>query len=348
MKIIESVPNFSEGRNRASIEAIAEAVRSVEGVALMNVDPGVATNRTVFTFAGESDLVCEAAFRAVKRASELIDMRQHRGEHPRMGATDVLPLVPISGVTLEECADMARSLARRISDELSIPTYNYEAAASSPERRRLEAVRAGEYESLPTKLVDPQWKPDFGRAEYTLQAARSGATIVGARNFLIAVNFNLDTDSVALARAIAGDVRESGRVVDIRQTQTGAVLGSKLRVPGTLVGCKAIGWYIEEYGIAQVSMNITDIDKTPLHVAFEEVARAATLRGCSVTGTEIIGMLPKRVLCQAGEYFGVEANDGDTRKIDVAISAMRLGDLGEFDPQKRIIEYVISADKING
>lgn len=342
-QIIECVPNFSQGRDVEVIEAIANAVREVDGVSLLHVDSGFAANRTVYTFAGEPEAVCEAAFRAVKVASELIDMREHRGEHPRLGATDVLPLVPISGITLAECVELAHRLSDRIAGELGIPVYNYEAAARVPGRRNLEVVRAGEYESLPSKIIDPLWRPDYGEPCFTERVARSGATIVGARDFLIAVNFNLDTSSVEIAQAIARDVRQSGRVIDPAQwsyvqgywqRHSFGIPRTKVRVHGTLRGCKAIGWYIEEYGKAQVSMNITDISLTPLHIAFEQVCRAAAVRGVRVTGTEIIGLIPLRVLQEAVQYFGCEWEQ--------LIELMGLNELSPFEPEQRVIERRIS------
>ena len=327
-RIIECVPNFSEGRDKKIIDSIAEAIASA-GPKVLNIDPGEAANRTVITFAGTPEDVCEGAFRGVMKAAELIDMRKHHGTHPRSGATDVLPLVPVSGVTLEECAEMARTLAKRIYDELGIACYCYEAAAFRPEFRNLAVCRAGEYEALPEKLADPQRRPDFGPETMTPAIEKSGAINVGARNYLIAVNFNLDTESTKLANAIAFDVREKGRIAP-----------DGTRVPGTLKGCKALGWFIEEYGIAQVSMNITDIDATPLHRAFEEVSHAAEVRGVHVTGTEIIGLVPERVLLEAGRYFlGGDASDEDL--IDAAIEAMGLSDLRPFVPSEKILEYLL-------
>ena len=320
------MPNFSEGRDKKIIDSIAGAIASA-GPKVLHIDPGEAANRTVITFAGTPEDVCEGAFRGVMKAAELIDMRKHHGTHPRSGATDVLPLVPVSGVTLEECAEMARTLAKRIYDELGIACYCYEAAAFRPEFRNLAVCRAGEYEALPEKLADPQRRPDFGPETMTPAIEKSGAINVGARNYLIAVNFNLDTESTKLANAIAFDVREKGRIAP-----------DGTRVPGTLKGCKALGWFIEEYGIAQVSMNITDIDATPLHRAFEEVSRAAEARGVHVTGTEIIGLVPERVLLEAGRYFlGGDASDEDL--IDAAVEAMGLSDLRPFVPSERILEY---------
>ena len=326
-KLIECVPNYSEGCDRAVIDAIVGAIASVAGVRVLHVDPGQAANRTVVTFVGAPEAVAEAAFRGSAMAQERIDMRRHHGTHPRIGATDVLPLVPVSGVSLEECARLARGLAKRMYEELGIPCYCYEAAAFTPERRNLAVCRAGEYESLPDKMADPARRPDFCGA-WDERAARSGASVVGARNFLIAVNFNLDTKSADLATEVAMDVREKGRKLPD---------GSWLR--GPLKGCKAIGWYIEEYGIAQVSMNVTDIAATPLHVAFETVCRAAAARGLHVTGTEIIGLVPRQVLLDAGRHF-LKGNDaGEEELVQAAIRGMSLDDLCPFDPQKKVIEY---------
>ena len=328
-QLIECVPNYSEGRDRAVIDKIVAAIATVKGVKVLDVDPGEATNRTVVTFVGTPADVCEAAFRGAAKAQELIDMRVHHGAHPRSGATDVLPLIPVSGITLEECASLARKLAERIFVELGIPCYCYEAAAYKPERKNLAVCRAGEYESLPEKIADPARRPDFC-SSWDERAQRSGASNVGARNYLIAVNFNLDSKSVNLATEIARDVREKGR-----KSPDGRW------IPGTLKGCKAIGWYIEEYGIAQVSMNITDIDATPLHVAYEEVCRAAAARGLRVTGTEIIGLVPERVLLEAGRFFlerqgrSVEASDEEL--LDVAVRSMSLDDLRPFNPREKVI-----------
>jgi glutamate formiminotransferase/formiminotetrahydrofolate cyclodeaminase len=329
-KIIECVPNFSEGRDRSVIDAIAGAISSVAGIKLLNVDPGEAANRTVVTFVGEPEDVVEAAFRGSAKAQELIDMRRHHGTHPRSGAIDVLPLVPVAGVTLEECAVLARALAERMYRELGIPCYCYEAAAFRPERKNLALCRAGGYEALPEKFTDPVRRPDFC-GEWDERAQRSGASQVGARDFLIAVNFNLDTTSVPGASAVACDVRESGR-----KGPDGR------RIPGILKGCKAIGWYIEEYGIAQVSMNITDIAATPLHVAFETVCRAAAARGLRVTGTEIVGLVPKKVLLDAGRHFlGKLRRRTDVPEADIlgmAVEGMGLDELRPFDPEERMIE----------
>ena len=332
-RTVECVPNFSEGRNKSVIEGIVSAIASEEGVKILNVDPGEAANRTVVTFTGSPEAVCEAAFRGVAKAQELIDMRLHHGTHPRLGATDVLPLIPLENITLQECAALARTLAERIAGELGIPCYCYEAAAFTPERKNLAVCRAGEYEALRHKMSDNALKPDFGPEKYNDTVARSGATNVGARNFLVAVNFNLDSKDAALAAEIARDVRESGRKVVID--------GRITRIPGPLKGCKAIGWYIEEYGIAQVSMNITDIDATPLHVAYEEVCRAASERGVNVTGTEIIGLVPKRVLTQAGMYFiekqSIPTSAPELDPMREAVRGMSLDDLGPFKISEKVL-----------
>ena len=350
-RIIECVPNFSEGRDRKVIDAIVEAIASVEGVKVLNVDPGEATNRTVVTFVGAPEAVTEAAFRGSAKAQELIDMRKHHGAHPRSGATDVLPLIPISGITLEECANLARKLAERMFKELGIPCYCYEAAAFKPERKNLAVCRAGEYEALPEKMADPARKPDFG-GDYDDTVARSGASNVGARNFLVAVNFNLNTTSTRRAMAVAFDVREKGRKAREGGSLTGKLLkdanGEQIWIPGTLKGCKAIGWYIDEYGIAQVSMNITDIDATPLHVAYEEVTRAAAARGLRVTGAEIVGLVPKRVLIDAGRFYlekqqrSLGIDESEIMKI--AVKSMSLDDLKPFDPKDKVIEYLMLDD----
>lgn len=350
-RIIECVPNFSEGRNRATIDAIAQVIAGSRGVKLLDVDPGEATNRTVITFVGEPEAVCEAAFKAVRRAAELIDMRQHHGAHPRMGATDVLPLIPVAGVTLEECAELARKLAQRLAEELAIPTYCYEAAALKPERRNLAVCRQGEYEALPDKLSDAAKAPDFGARPFDEGVARTGCTAVGARNFLIAVNFNLNTTSTRRANAIAFDVREKGRPIREGNTLTGKIMkdadGKTIMQPGTLKATKAIGWYIDEYGIAQVSMNMTDLSVTPLHRAFEEVCRCAQNRGVRVTGTEIVGLIPKQTLLEAGRYFleRQERSTGIPEKdiVQIAIRSMGLNDLKPFRPEEKVIEYMLEA-----
>ena len=331
------------------INQITAAITSAANVRLLDVDPGEATNRTVVTFAGSPEDVVEAAFAGVKRAAELIDMRKHKGAHPRMGATDVLPLVPVSGVTLEECAEMARELAKRIATELHIPVYCYEAAAYTPERKNLAVCREGEYEALAQRFTDPASAPDFGGEEWNESTARSGATAVGARDFLIAVNYNLNTTSTRRANAIAFDVREKGRPVREGNPIIGKIVtdenGEPLMRPGTLKGTKAIGWYIEEYGIAQVSMNITDIALTPLHIAFDEVSRAANERGIRVTGTEIVGLVPKRTLIEAGKYFLRKQHRSvgiaESEIIRIAVKSMGLDELKPFVPEEKIIEYML-------
>ncbi len=352
-RIIECVPNYSEGRNHAIIDAIVAAISNtqVEGkkVKVLDIDPGEATNRTVVTFVGEPEVVLEAAFQGARKAQELIDMRQHHGAHPRSGATDVLPLIPVAGITLEECAVLARGLAERLYKELGIPCYCYEAAAFKPERKNLAVCRAGEYEALPAKIADPEKAPDFGPAEFNDVVAKAGATNVGARNFLIAVNYNLNTTSTRRAMAIAFDVREKGRKAREGGSLTGKLLkdadGNQIWIPGTLKGCKAIGWYIDEYGIAQVSMNITDITTTPLHVAYEEVCRAAAERGIKVTGVEIVGLVPKSVLIDAGKFYleKQQRSLGITEEeiIKIAVKSMSLDDLKPFNPKEKVIEYLM-------
>lgn len=355
-QIVECVPNFSEGRDKAVIKQITDVIEACEGVKLLDVDPGEATNRTVVTFVGEPDAVVEAAFKAVKKAGEVIDMRHHHGAHPRMGATDVCPLVPVSGITLEECADLARKLAERIAAELRIPCYCYEAAALKPERRNLAVCRKGEYEALPEKLADPSGCPDFGARPYDEDVAKTGCTAVGARDFLIAVNFNLNTTSTRRANAIAFDVREKGRPERIGNPITGTIKrdenGKPVMRPGTLKGTKAIGWFIKEYGIAQVSMNITDINATPLHVAFDEVCRAAQARGLRVTGTEIVGLVPERAVMDAGKYFLRKQNrsTGIPKEdiLNIAIKSMGLDDLRPFVPEEKVIEYLLDAETDGG
>lgn len=352
-RLIECVPNFSEGNDLSIIKQITDSIEAVEGVKLLDVDPGKATNRTVVTFVGEPEAVVEAAFQGVKRASELIDMRYHHGEHPRIGATDVCPLVPVAGVTLEECAQMARALAERIATELKVPTYCYESAALRPERKNLAVVRKGEYEGLQQRITQPDEMPDFGGGEWTEQAARSGATVVGARDFLIAVNFNLNTTSTRRANAIAFDVREKGRPMRDKPI-VGKIMkdenGKTIMIPGTLKGCKAIGWFIEEYGIAQVSMNITDIAATPLHIAFEEVCRAAAARGVRVTGTEIVGLVPRSALLEAGKYFLRKQQRSlgitDEEILDIAVRSMGLSELCPFKPEEKIVESLIEKDNV--
>lgn len=348
-RLIECVPNFSEGRNMDVINQIVDVIHQAQGVKLLDVDPGEATNRTVVTFVGAPEAVVETAFQVVRRAAELIDMRHHHGAHPRMGATDVCPLVPVAGITLEECAALARQLAERIAAEAGIPCYCYEAAAFIAERKNLAVCRQGEYEALAQKLASETGKPDFGARPFDEQVARTGCTAVGARDFLIATNFNLNTTSTRRANAIAFDVREKGRPVREGNPITGTPKkdenGNVIMRPGTLKGTKAIGWYIDEYKRAQVSMNITDINATPLHVAFDEVSRCAQNRGIRVTGTEIVGLLPKRCLIDAGKYFLEKQHrstgipEGDI--IDIAIHSLGLDDLKPFNPKEKVIEYMI-------
>ena len=348
-QIVECVPNYSEGRDKSVIDSIVAAIASVSEVKVLDVDPGEATNRTVVTFVGEPGPVCEAAFRGAAKAQELIDMRHHHGAHPRSGATDVLPLIPVAGITLEECASLARELAKRLYEELGIPCYCYEAAAYKPERKNLAVCRAGEYEALPEKIADPARRPDFGPETYNDVVARCGATNIGARNFLVAVNYNLNTTSTRRAMAIAFDVREKGRKAREGGSLTGKLLkdenGEQIWSPGTLKGCKAIGWYIDEYGIAQVSMNITDIDATPLHVAYEEVSRAAAARGLRVTGAEIVGLVPKKVLLEAGKFYLARQQRSlgidESEILKIAVKSMSLDDLKPFDPKEKVIEFLM-------
>lgn len=361
-RIIECVPNYSEGRNKEIIDQIVAAVADTkvvtelgeESVKVLDIDPGEATNRTVVTFVGSPEAVLEAAFQGEKKAAELIDMRHHHGAHPRSGATDVLPLVPVAGITLEECGELARGLAKRIYNELGIPCYCYEAAAYKPERKNLAVCRAGEYEALPEKVIDPERKPDFGPEAYTETVAKAGASNVGARDFLIAVNFNLNTTSTRRAMAVAFDVREKGRPAREGGSLTGKIIkdeaGKTVWIPGTLKGCKAIGWFIEEYGIAQVSMNITDMNVTPLHVAFEEVCRAAAARGLRVTGTEIVGLVPKRVLVDAGKFYLEKQQRSlgvpEEELIKIAVKSLGLNDLKPFNPKEKVIEYLMTDEEV--
>lgn len=352
-RIIECVPNISEGRDKAKIDAIAAVVETVEGVRLLDVDPGKATNRTVITFVGEPDAVCEAAFRLVKKAQELIDMRNHKGEHPRFGATDVCPLVPISGITMEELVPYAKKLGKRIGEELGIPVYNYEYAASEEKRRNLANNRAGEYEGLKKKLADAAWKPDFGPAEFNESVARSGAIAVGARKLLVAYNVNLNTTSTRRANAIAFDIREAGRVLRDGDPLTGKPIldenGEPKKIPGKLKCVKGIGWFIEEYGIAQLSLNLTDIDVTPMHIAFDEACKSAQERGIRVTGSELVGLVPKQALLDAADFFlrRQERSLGisEREKIKIAVKSLGLDDLAPFDPEKRVIEYLLADAK---
>jgi glutamate formiminotransferase/formiminotetrahydrofolate cyclodeaminase len=344
LPIIECVPNFSEGRNPEVIRQITDQIESVAGVRLLNVDPGKATNRTVVTFVGSPEAVVEAAFLAIRKAGEVIDMRGHQGEHPRMGATDVCPLIPIAGISMEETAVWARRLAERVGGELNIPVYLYEAAQADKRRSNLSVIRAGEYEGFFKKIQLPEWKPDFGPAEFDV---RRGGTVIGARDFLVAYNVNLNTTSTRRANAIAFDVREAGRVVKEGD--------ASVQVPGTLKAVKAIGWYIEEYGIAQISMNLTNIGVTPVHLAFDEVCRAALARGIRVTGSELVGLVPLQSMLDAGKFFleKQQRSTGVSEKelIRIAILSMGLDELGPFKPEERIIEYLLrdaSAGKLAG
>ncbi len=345
-QIVECVPNFSEGREMSVMKQITDRIESVEGVKLLDVDPGKATNRTVVTFVGSPDEVIEAAFLAIKKASEVIDMRKHKGEHPRFGATDVCPLIPVSGITMEETVEYARKLAKRVGDELEIPVYCYEYAAFTEERKNLANCRSGEYEGLEKKLSDPKWKPDFGPAKFN---ARAGAIAVGARDFLIAYNVNLNTTSVRKANSIAFDVREKGRVKREGNHLTGKIVkdakGNQVFIPGSLKCVKGIGWYIEEYGIAQISLNLTNINVTPMHIAFDEVCKKAQERGIRVTGSELVGLTPLKAMLDAGKYFlkkqkrSVGVSEDEIIKI--AVKSLGLDDLKPFNPKEKIIEYMI-------
>lgn len=348
--IIECVPNFSEGRNLQTIKTITDAIESVDGIRLLDVDPGKATNRTVVTFVGSPEDVIEAAFRGIAKAAELIDMRNHSGEHPRMGATDVCPLIPISGITMEETAMYAQNLAKRVAEELAIPTYLYEAAQPNIDRNNLSVIRAGEYEGFFEKIKLPEWAPDFGKAEMN---ATAGATVIGARDFLIAYNVNLNTKSTRIANRIAFDVREAGRVKREGNPYSGKIMndehGEPIRIPGKLKAVKAIGWYIEEYNMAQISMNLTNYKITPLHIAFEETRKAADDRGVRVTGSELVGLIPLQPLLDAGKFFlqkqGMSVGVSESELVDCAIRSMGLNELGPFDPKKKIIEYLLRDEK---
>jgi glutamate formiminotransferase/formiminotetrahydrofolate cyclodeaminase len=347
-QLIECVPNFSEGRDREVIRQITDAIEAVEGVTLLDVDPGASTNRTVVTFVGAPAAVVEGAFAGIAKAAELIDMRAHHGEHPRMGATDVCPLVPVAGITMDEVVKYVRRLAQRVGDELGIAVYLYEAAATRPERKNLATIRAGEYEGLREKLAHPEWQPDYGP---TMFNPRTGATVIGARDFLVAYNVNLNTTSTRRANAVAFDLRERGRVKREGDPLTGDVVrdehGEPVRIPGVLEGVKAIGWYIEEYGICQVSMNLTDLAVTPLHTAFEAAREQAAARGMRVTGSELVGMVPLRVLREAGEYYlrrqqrslGIPIRE----ILKIAVRSLGLDELAPFDPEKRVIELALAA-----
>ncbi|MDB5025659.1 MAG: ftcD [Mucilaginibacter sp.] len=346
MQLIECVPNFSEGRDLNIIRQITDQLESAGGVRLLNVDAGKATNRTVVTFVGPPGAVIEAAFLAIKKAGELIDMSKHTGAHPRMGATDVCPLIPISNISMEETAEYAKQLAKRVGQELNIPAYLYQYAQSDEKRNNLSVIRAGEYEGFFKKIKLPEWRPDFGPAEFD---ARRGATVIGARDFLIAYNVNLNTTSTRRANSVAFDVREAGRVMRQGDPITGKIItdksGKPVSVPGSLKAVKAIGWYIEEYGIAQISMNLTNIEVTPVHKAFDEVCIKAAERGLRVTGSELVGLIPLKSMLDAGKYFLAkqQRSTGVSEKelIRMAIKSMGLDELSPFDPQERIIEYLL-------
>ena len=348
MQLIECVPNFSEGRDLSIIKQITGEIEAVEGVRLLNVDPGKATNRTVVTFVGEPEKVIEAAYRAIKKAGEVIDMSQHHGEHPRMGTTDVCPLIPISNISMEETADYARQLAERVGTELHIPIYLYEYAQPDKSRNNLSVIRAGEYEGFFKKIKQPEWKPDFGPAEFD---AKRGGTVIGARDFLIAYNVNLNTTSVRRANSIAFDVREAGRVMREGDPINGRIItdaqGKARSIPGSLKAVKAIGWYIEEYGIAQISMNLTNIEITPVHKAFDEVCKKADARGIRVTGSELVGLIPLKSMLDAGKYFLAkqQRSTGVSEKelVRIAIKSMGLDELAPFKPEERIIEYLLQS-----
>ncbi|HKM94181.1 MAG TPA: glutamate formimidoyltransferase [Prolixibacteraceae bacterium] len=354
-QLIECVPNFSEGNNMDIIQQITNEIESVEGVKLLNIDPGKATNRTVVTFVGPPAEVCEAAFRAVKKAGELIDMSKHKGEHPRIGATDVCPLIPVAGISMDELVVYARDLGERIGNELGIPVYFYEFAASEEKRRNLASCRAGEYEGLPQKITNPAWKPDFGPTEFNATVAHCGATAVSARNFLIAYNVNLNTTSTQLANAIAFDIREKGRAKRKGNLRSGKVItdtkGDPVFEPGMLKCVKGIGWYIEEYGIAQLSFNLTNINITAMHQVFEAACQRAESRGVRVTGSELIGMIPLTAMLDAGKHFlkkqqqSVEIPDEEI--IKTAIKSLGLDELAPFYPRKRIIEYLLENQSKN-
>lgn len=345
-QLIECVPNFSEGRDLNIIKQITNEIETVEGVKLLNVDPGKATNRTVVTFVGNPQAVIEAAFLAIKKAGELIDMSKHKGEHPRMGATDVCPLIPISNISMEETAKYAQQLAKRVGEELNIPVYLYEEAQKNKNRSNLSVIRNGEYEGFFKKIKLPEWKPDFGPSEFD---AKRGATVIGARDFLVAYNVNLNTTSTRRANSIAFDVREAGRVMREGNPITGKIVtnadGTPKTIPGTLKSVKAIGWYIEEYGIAQISMNLTNINITPVHIAFDEVCKKATERGIRVTGSELVGLIPLKAMLDAGKYFLRKQNRSvgvsESELIKIAVKSMGLDELAPFKPEERIIEYLL-------
>ena len=353
-QIIECVPNFSNGRDKTVIDNITNQIKLVEGVKLLSVEPGEATNRTVVTFVGEPEKVIKAAFLAIKKASELIDMSKQTGEHPRMGATDVCPLIPISGISMEETVSYAKKLGKHVGEELKIPVYLYEDAATKSERKNLANIRSGEYEALEEKLKQKEWKPDFGSNSFDI-AKKTGATAIGARDFLIAYNINLNTTSTRRANAVAFDIREKGRISREGGTLTGKILkdkkGNTIWKPGSLKHVKAIGWFIEEYGIAQISMNLTNIKQTPIHIVFEEVCKKAQERGLRVTGSELVGLIPLKSMLDAGKYFLKKQNRSlgieDSEIIKIAIKTMGLDELEDFNPNEKIIEYNINDDNTN-
>ncbi len=352
-KLIECVPNFSEGRDMNIINQITAEIEKVEGVKLVDVDPGKATNRTVVTMVGEPEKVLEAAFNATRKAKELIDMKKHTGAHPRFGATDVCPLVPVANITMEEVVELAHRLAKRFGEELNIPVFCYEFAATSPERRNLANCRSGEYEALPQRIITEQWRPDFGPNQWSDEVAKCGATAVSARNFLVAVNFNLNTTSTRRANSVAFDVREKGRPMREGDPITGKIVkdekGNQVMVPGTLKHTKAIGWFIEEYGVAQVSMNMTNIIETPLHIAFDEVCNKAQMRGLRVTGTELVGVIPLSAMLDAGRHYlrlqQRSTGVSDAELIKIAVKSMGLDELYPFEPKKKIVEYILEEGK---
>lgn len=354
MKLIECVPNISEGRDAAKIKAIAEVVETVEGVRLLDIDPGKSTNRTVITFVGTPESVGEAAFLLIKKASELIDMRKHSGEHPRMGATDVCPFVPVANVTMDECVEIAHALGQRVGEELGIPGYFYENAAKSEKRKNLAHCRSGEYEGM-DKIEKEEWTPDFGPNKFNDSVKKSGVTAIGARDFLVAYNVNLNTTSVRRANAIAFDIREAGRVKREGNPLTGKIVtdanGEKVRIPGSLKAVKGMGWYIEEYGIAQLSLNLTNINTTPVHVAFDEACAKAAERGIRVTGSEIVGLIPLRVLIEAADHYLVKQERSlgipDDEKVKIAVKSLGLDDLAPFKPEEKVIEYLIDDEGSN-
>jgi glutamate formiminotransferase / formiminotetrahydrofolate cyclodeaminase len=346
-QIIECVPNFSEGRDLNIIKQITDAISIVEGVTLLDVDPGHATNRTVVTFVGDKQAVVQAAFVAISMAAKLIDMTTHKGEHPRMGATDVCPFIPIANATMQDCIECAQALGKLVGEQLNIPVYLYEAAATVPDRANLATIRAGEYEGWADKINDPNWQPDFGPAQFNIQ---SGCTVIGARDFLVAYNINLNTTSTRRANSVAFDLRENGRVVEQNGKPVLDANGEPMREPGLLKSVKAIGWYIQEYGIAQISMNLTNINITPMHIAFDKACERAAVRGMRVTGSELVGLVPLKSMLDAGKYFLQKQNRsigvGEQELIRIAVKSLGLDELSPFDPNKKIIEYVLKSNDV--